>query len=185
MAEASDPDGSESAPGVGGASPVVDLALGEALKRQGRTYDPVDALLEDQRALIGDQRDYLREQLRHLSLKSVEQRIAVALSLLAVAAGAAVVLALGAVAWNAHNAAGVVVETFAAPPDLAAHGLSGEVLAARFVDRLAAARRTVRARCSGRRAPWTCRRRAAPNWRRGATRRRLRPVRLRRPARAG
>lgn len=44
----------------------------------------------------------------------------------------------GCALWSASQARGLIIEGFAAPPDAAARGLSGEVLAARFLDKLRA-----------------------------------------------
>ena len=38
--------------------------------------------------------------------------------------------------WNAAHSSSVVVDAFSAPPDMAAKGLGGEVLASKFLDEL-------------------------------------------------
>jgi tetratricopeptide (TPR) repeat protein len=51
-------------------------------------------------------------------------------------AGAAVVALVGAMAWEAHEAHGLAIEAFSVPPDLARTGLTGQVAASRFLDKL-------------------------------------------------
>ena len=46
--------------------------------------------------------------------------------------------AIAAATWSAYEANGVVIEAFSVPPDLAAKGLTGQVIATRLQDRLAA-----------------------------------------------
>src|SRR5581483_4832414 len=50
--------------------------------------------------------------------------------------GAAVVIGLGVMVWQAHQDHGLVVEAFSVPPDLAARGLTGEVVATQLLDQL-------------------------------------------------
>jgi len=59
-----------------------------------------------------------------------------ALQIMGVLAGLAVVAAFGVMVWNAAHAEGTVVESFAVPPDLAARGLTGEVVAGALLDKL-------------------------------------------------
>jgi tetratricopeptide (TPR) repeat protein len=48
-----------------------------------------------------------------------------------------VVIAIGAMAWQAHLDHGVTIEAFSVPPDLAQRGLTGQVAASQLLDRLA------------------------------------------------
>ncbi len=60
------------------------------------------------------------------------------LQMMAAAVAVLIVFAIGAAVWSAHEADGVVIEAFSVPPDLAGKGLSGQVIATRLQDRLAA-----------------------------------------------
>ena len=73
---------------------------------------------------------------RHLRLKYFGDRLRIGLQLLAIVFGLAVAAGLGALVWQAHEADGVVIDAFSAPPDLAAKGLTGQVLASQLQDRL-------------------------------------------------
>ncbi len=80
----------------------------------------------------------MREQFKQLRLGTWEKRLGVLLRIatafvaLAVAAGAAFLV------WNAASSNDLVIDAFAVPPDLAAHGLSGPVVAAKLSDKIAA-----------------------------------------------
>src|ERR1700761_3499832 len=47
-----------------------------------------------------------------------------------------IVAAIGAALYSASHAKGLVIEAFSVPPDLAAKGLTGEVVAGKVLDRL-------------------------------------------------
>jgi len=79
-------------------------------------------LLSIQIALARDER--LRARLRTV------RDFGLALLMLLVLTG------VGWALWSASQARGLIIEGFTAPPDAAARGLSGEVLAARFLDKL-------------------------------------------------
>jgi tetratricopeptide (TPR) repeat protein len=101
-----------------------------------------------------DAREYLRKRNRLLDLQiaDLEREDAVRhwslrvhhindLLKLAFGVGAACValticVALGAMVWNAHEATGLVIQPIKAPPDFAARGLDGTVLAQRLLDKL-------------------------------------------------
>jgi len=53
-----------------------------------------------------------------------------------VAAGAFVLLVVLSLAWEAHQAHGLVLEAFSVPPDVAQRGLTGRVVASKLLDRL-------------------------------------------------
>ena len=136
--------GAESAPESPGAGvdPVaVALALG------GASQERADAFLKKQEALVDEQRNLVSLQakelaheldLRHWSLLvrhvsgvlKLTLELSVGLLLLAIIAG------IGVMVWNAVHSDGDVIESFAVPPDMAGRGLTGEVVAARLLDRL-------------------------------------------------
>jgi tetratricopeptide (TPR) repeat protein len=120
---------------VDAADPVaVTVALASASREKA------DAFLDDQRRLIGLQAKELAHELelrhwsllvRHLSgLLKLTLEVSVALIALALVCG------VGVMVWNAAHAEGYVIESFAVPPDMAARGLTGEVVASRLLDRL-------------------------------------------------
>ena len=124
--------------GEGGAALgiALDAARGDpALAADART------LLREQARLARIQADQLDEEaaltrwslrIRHASeLMKFAFELSVALVLLAVVA------ALGTAMWSAAHDNGLVIEAFSVPPDLAARGMSGEVVASQLLDKLA------------------------------------------------
>ena len=55
---------------------------------------------------------------------------------LAVLAGAVIAVVFAAMAWRAHEDHGLLVDAFSVAPELSADGLSGSVVAQRFLDKL-------------------------------------------------
>jgi len=96
--------------------------------------------LARQSALVEEQRHHLREQLKRLKLNIFSQRLSIALKLLTALVGLAVAGALALIVRNAMNASGLVVDSFTAPPDFAARGIGGDVIAADLTTRLRAVR---------------------------------------------
>ncbi len=123
------------------ASPAaVALALGRASKG-GKALDAkAMAFLDEQTTLIRLQTEHLHEQrelqLAHLKVRRWKDRLSLALQALGIVLGVAVVVALGAMAWQAHQDQGLVVEAFSVPPDLAQRGLTGQVVAGQLLDKL-------------------------------------------------
>ncbi|MBV9548786.1 MAG: hypothetical protein JO256_03825 [Alphaproteobacteria bacterium] len=128
---------------IGGASDTgglaTDLALAEA------RHDPslrahVAAFLDDQRRLIADQRQHLHEQFKslpkQLRLALWEKWLGVALRLATAFVGLAIAGGLAFLVWDAARSDGLSIEAFSVPPDLAAQGLTGDVAAARLLDRI-------------------------------------------------
>ncbi|HTC83770.1 MAG TPA: hypothetical protein VK683_05415 [Rhizomicrobium sp.] len=144
-------EGPESGPeGVG--TGVDPAALALALAGAGR--EEANAFLRKQGALIDDQRDHLHEQ-RHLLLSRLRlgrfsDRIKAALQVMTVIVGAAIVIGLGAAMWNASQAGGLVVEAFTVPPELAATGLTGDIVADDLTDKIIAIRNIADANSVGR-----------------------------------
>ncbi len=131
---------------AGGIDPAaLSLALGGASRRTA------DAFLNDQRALIADQRHHLHQQFKHLCLSVWEKRLGVLLRVATVAVGMAVVASAAFMVWDAAHSSGLLIEPFSVPPDLAARGLTGEVVASRLLDRLV----MMQAQTSSQRAPRT------------------------------
>ncbi len=131
MAEES--ESPESGAVAGGVDPAaIALALG------GASRDDAGAFLKKQGALIDDQRHHLREQFKQLRLAIWEKRLGVLLRFATIVIGLAVAAALGFLVWDATQAQGLVIEAFSVPPDLAARGLTGEVVATRFLDQFKA-----------------------------------------------
>jgi tetratricopeptide (TPR) repeat protein len=102
----------------------------------------VDALLERQIALADLQIDSLRKlddfELSHLRWRRFADQMRGAGQMMLVLVGLLILAGLGAAIWDAANDRGLVVEAFSVPPDLAAKGLTGEVIASKVLDRLAA-----------------------------------------------
>ena len=100
----------------------IEIAM-EAEAQDGAPDSPARRLLENQNRLIGWQ--------------IARERTSVALRLLGVVTGAVAAIALVAYAWQASQADGLVVEPLLTPPQLAARGLTGPVVARQVLDRIA------------------------------------------------
>jgi tetratricopeptide (TPR) repeat protein len=111
----------------------VDAEVVSFLRKQSRLIDLQTEHLHEQREL---QVRYLGHQEKHLRLRYFGDRLRVGLQLLTILIGLAVVIILGSMAWQAHQDHGVVIEAFTVPPDLAARGLTGQVMASKVLDRL-------------------------------------------------
>jgi tetratricopeptide (TPR) repeat protein len=126
------------APDSGAEANADPIALGIAM---GRTSAAVD---KEMIAYLRDQRDHLHEQ-RHLLLSRLRlgrfsDRIKAALQVMTVLVGGAILIALGAAAWNASQADGMVVDAFSVPPQYAQNGITGEVVANDLTDKIGAIR---------------------------------------------
>ena len=126
------------------ASPAaVSIALGRTSRTGGKPVDvEAVAFLRDQRRLINLQTEHLHEQrqlqLAHLRVRRWKDRMSLVLQALGALLGIAVAGALAVMVWQAHEDHGLVIQAFAVPPDLAARGLSGDVVASQLLDKLAA-----------------------------------------------
>jgi tetratricopeptide (TPR) repeat protein len=132
MAEEADQDTGAEATGAGVDPAAIALAL------SGASRENADAFLKKQGALIDDQRHHLHEQFKQLRLGIWEKRFGVLLRIATIVVGVAMAAALGFLVWDAAQAQGLVIEAFSVPPDLAARGLTGEVVATRFLDQFKA-----------------------------------------------
>jgi tetratricopeptide (TPR) repeat protein len=117
------------------------LALGAASRAKADRYlDEQTKVAEAQAELLRLQAEDFRrdEPLRQRTLRvnhlSELMKLAfeLSLALVVMAVAAAVVSAL----WNAAHDDGLVIEAFSVPPDMAGRGLTGDVVAARLLDKL-------------------------------------------------
>ena len=107
-----------------------------ALALSGASREDAGAFLRDQRALIADQRHHLHEQLVQLRLGIWEKRLGVLLRVATAFVGLAVASGLAFMVWSSAHSNGLLIESFSVPPELAAKGLTGEVVATKVLDRL-------------------------------------------------
>jgi tetratricopeptide (TPR) repeat protein len=144
MAEALEPEsGAEPEVGAGPISPSAAMAIGVRKGRSGAKDDPkFDAFLDEQMRLIRLQTEHLHEQrqviLSRLKLGRWKDRVTLALQALTALVGVAIAAAVAVMAWQAHEEHGLTIAAFSVPPDLAARGLTGQVVADRVLDRLSA-----------------------------------------------
>jgi tetratricopeptide (TPR) repeat protein len=147
--EAPDPADAVAAAAQAGTE-AVSVAL--AKRRAGGKADArLDAVLEEQARFLRLQSEHLHEQralvLSRLRWGRFSDRVKAALQVMTGLVGFFIVVALGAMAWSAHEDHGVSIAAFSVPPDLAQRGLTGQVLASQLLDRLAELqRKTVTAR---------------------------------------
>ena len=135
-----------------------------ALGKTSRSSKPLDAkaaaFLDKQTHLIELKTEHLHEQrelqLAHLRVRRWKDRLSLALQSLGLVVGAVTVIGLGVMIWQARQDHGLVVEPFAVPPDMAARGLTGQVMAAKLLDKLT----ELQAQTDSQRAPSTI----ANNW---------------------
>ncbi len=104
------------------------------LEKQGR-------LADEQIVLTRLQADDLRreDKLRHWSLRvhHVSDVLKLGFELAAAAVVTAIAIIIGAAVWSAARDDGLVIEAFNVPADMAAQGLTGQVVATQLQDRLA------------------------------------------------
>src|SRR3954468_1395757 len=118
-----------------GADPVA-----ASLALAGANRHKADAFLDDQRRMLHLQMEEMRGEyhykLSHLRLRRfsgwIKAAFEASLGLLALI----VVAGLGFMVWSAAHADGFVIQSFAVPPDLAARGLNGEVVASKLLDQI-------------------------------------------------
>src|SRR5471030_1585466 len=132
MAEETDQDIGAEASGTGVDPFAAAMALGSASRSEA------DAFLRDQRALITDQRHHLHRQFTALDLGIWEKRLGVLLLVANAFTGLAVAAGLAYLIWNAAISNDLVIDSFQVPPELAARGLSGPVVAAKLSDKISA-----------------------------------------------
>lgn len=133
---------------AGDAEPLNAAATAVALGSRSRSRslnEKTEALLEKQGRLVDLQIDGLQAQ-HHLVLSRLRwgrfsDWMKALLQMLTATVGAAIVLLVAVLAWQAHEAHGLAIDAFSVPPDLARTGLTGEVAASRFLDKLQALQR--------------------------------------------
>jgi tetratricopeptide (TPR) repeat protein len=86
-------------------------------------------------AFLDEQRHHLKNQFR---LRQWELRLAVLLRFATAFTGLAIAAAISFLVWDASRADGLVIEAFSVPPDLAAKGITGQVVASLMLDKLTA-----------------------------------------------
>src|ERR1700749_987492 len=116
-----------------GAAPSSDSAAAEALAMAGASRGKADAYLDEQIELARLQKQNLLElnafELSHLRWRRLNDQLKGALQIMLVALGLLVVIGVGAAVWNASQADGLVVDSFTVSPQLAASGISGDMIA--------------------------------------------------------
>ena len=137
-----EPEVEASDPAPAGSKGVA-AAMTAAMRRQrnGARADPeFDAFLRKQSNLIDLQTEHLHEQrelvLSRLRWGRYSDRMKALLQTLTALVGLAIAAAVAVMAWQAHEDHGLTIAAFPVPPDLAQRGLTGQVVAARVLDRL-------------------------------------------------
>jgi tetratricopeptide (TPR) repeat protein len=132
--------------GSEGSTPGVDpVATATALS--GASRERADSFLEDQQALIARQGrlvdlqcEYLADkdkfELSHLRWRRFTEQMKGALQFLTAVVGIVFAASLSYMVWDAAHSKGLIIEPFSVPPDLAARGLGGEVVAGQLLDHL-------------------------------------------------
>jgi tetratricopeptide (TPR) repeat protein len=138
MAESNEPEAeAEAEEALEAASPVaVAIALSKTSKANKAVDAEAVAFLRDQRSLIEVQKEHLHEQFKRRKLRTWGERLRLALQVMTIGVGVIVFLGLAALTIAAMNERSLVVEAFHAPPDFAARGEDGQVLATEVMDRL-------------------------------------------------
>ena len=118
---------------------ALSLALGAAA-HDGKVAAKAAVFLDEQTKLVRLQAEDLRKEdvLRHWSLRvrHINDLLKLAFGLGAAVVALMIAVGLGALAWNAHEATGLLIAPIKAPPDFAQRGLDGTVLAQRLLDKL-------------------------------------------------
>ncbi len=136
-------DDNETSPlGAAGADPLaLHRALGadsaearDYLRRQSEVAERQKRLLDLQIADL-EREDAVRHQT--LRLHHAGEILKLCFELAAALAVLAIVIAAGAAVWNAAHDDSLVIEAFNVPADMAANGLTGQVVATQIQDRLA------------------------------------------------
>ena len=111
-----------------GTTDPIEIAMARVAASDDR--DPARALLEEHRLLVGAQRGLARHELFRSRFRTVRDACIALLFI-------ALVALLGIAVVSASRSRAIVVQPFNVPPGLTQQGLTGEVVAQRFLDRLA------------------------------------------------
>jgi tetratricopeptide (TPR) repeat protein len=127
---------------MGGDAAGAALALGAASREKADRYlDEQVKVAQAQTEFLHLQSEDLRqeERLRRRSLRlhHVSETMKVAFELSLALFALTVIVMVGAALWSAAHDDGLVIESFSVPPDMLARGLTGDVVAARLLDKLA------------------------------------------------
>ena len=95
----------------------------------GRQSQLIDLEIQDYR----EQQDL---EMSHLRVRRWRDRLEVALMASIAVLAVFVVISLGSMVWRAAGSRDVVVDTFSVPPNLAATGMTGQVVATRLLDQI-------------------------------------------------
>ena len=104
------------------------------LRRQSEVAERQKRLLDLQIADL-EREDRVRHQ--SLRIHHIGDLLKLGFELAAALVVLAIVIAIGAAVWNAAHDDGLVIESFNVPADMAANGLTGQVVATQIQDRLA------------------------------------------------
>jgi tetratricopeptide (TPR) repeat protein len=134
-------------------SPAASIAMMAAADPEMR--DEVRRYIERQSELAALQIEDLRreDRLRHWSLRvhHISDVIKVMFEVAAALIALAIIVMIGAAIWSAAHDDSVVIDAFRVPADIAQRGMSGDVVANQFLDRLA----QLQAQTDSSRAPGT------------------------------
>jgi tetratricopeptide (TPR) repeat protein len=116
-------------------------------ERAPTTPDPIEIAMElDAADAAPDSpaREVLRKhsrlidsQLKYLGLQTFSERLSAGLKMLVAAVGLVASVSVGLMVWDASQDRSLVIKALNVPPELESRGLTGEVLAAKLLDRLA------------------------------------------------
>src|ERR1700749_2203923 len=132
----------DAAPALGADPLALHRALGSGDTAEARDYlRHQSEVAERQKRLLDLQiADLEREdKVRHQSLRihHIGDLLKLGFELAAAVVVLAIVVVIGAAVWNAAHDNGLVIESFNVPGDMAANGLTGQVVATQIQDRLA------------------------------------------------
>jgi len=128
---------------MAGAALGVGLAAAVGRRKATGGADPaLDAFLAEHTRLAQLQSEHLHESgelaLSRLRWGRFSDRMKALLQSMTALLGAGVLGLVGVMVWQAHERHGLEIEAFSVPPDLARGGLTGQVAASRFLDKLQA-----------------------------------------------
>jgi tetratricopeptide (TPR) repeat protein len=121
-------------PGADALAAQIAMGAGAETAAEARAY------LRKQSLLVDLQIEELRKEdrVRHwaLRVRHVNELLKLAFGLSGALIALILAAGLSALVWNAYDARGLIIEPIRTPPDLAARGLDGTVLAQRLLDKL-------------------------------------------------